>query len=413
MKIFFVASDIPFPGFTGASVVNWSIVNYLINKGHKITIFSDNPRYGFSEIDKEILEKMHKKIKTINCEFVSLNSVKINIRKKNFFQRIISNKDEDYFPECNSSKEIESIIFKHFKKIKPDIILCYGYAAISFVKNINCIKAGWCESKFGVAFSAIQNEFIINQFFVKIIKLIKLYFFQKKMIKEFNKINYRFLHSKDYASDQIKAGAISCEHLLPPIYDAREIFLKKNKKIQETETYFKVLIVGLMSNVNISQVNVLRKHVFPVIEKNKLTKKIKFHFVGINNDNLPNDFKNKDYVIARGYVEDIYTELNNSDLLFSVTPKRFGFRVRLAEALSFGTCILTTKFDQLSLPFLKDNFNCYIVDDIKNTGNKILEIFKNQARNNHIKYNARKAYEENLSYEVAGKNFEKFINIVK
>ena len=66
MKIFFVASDIPFPGFTGASVVNWSIVNYLINKGHKITIFSDNPRYGLSEIDKEILEKMHKKIKTIN-----------------------------------------------------------------------------------------------------------------------------------------------------------------------------------------------------------------------------------------------------------------------------------------------------------------------------------------------------------
>ena len=135
-------------------------------------------------------------------------------------------------------------------------------------------------------------------------------------------------------------------------------------------------------------------------------KKIKFHFIGINHDNLPPDFKNKDFVIARGYVDDIYTELNNCDLLFSVTPKKFGFRVRLAEALSFGTCILTTKFDQISLPFLKDNLNCYIVRDIKDTGNKIIEIFKNQEKHKNIKYNARKAFEENLSYEVAGNKIE-------
>ena len=110
MKIFFIASDIPFPGFTGGSVVNWSIVNYLISKGHKLTVFSDSPRYGLNEIDKDILKKMYQKIKNINCEFVSLESTRLSIKKKNIFQKIFSNKDEDHFPECYSSSEIESVI---------------------------------------------------------------------------------------------------------------------------------------------------------------------------------------------------------------------------------------------------------------------------------------------------------------
>ena len=226
------------------------------------------------------------------------------------------------------------------------------------------------------------------------------------MIKEFNKIDYRFTHSKDYVNDLIKYGAISCDHIIPPIHDVKKNFLEKVKDTEENRSYYKILIVGLMSSVNLSQLDILRKYVFPTIENNVSNKKIQFHFIGIAYDNLPDDFKEKDYVIARGYVEDIYTELNNCDLLFSVTPRPFGFRVRLAEALSIGTCILTTKFDQVSLPFLKDNHNCYIIDDIKNTGRKILEIIESKEKNIYIKQNAREAYVKNLSYETAGKKYE-------
>ena len=45
-KIFFIGSDIPYPGNTGGSAINWSAVNYLISKGHKLTIFSDPPLGG-------------------------------------------------------------------------------------------------------------------------------------------------------------------------------------------------------------------------------------------------------------------------------------------------------------------------------------------------------------------------------
>ena len=88
----------------------------------------------------------------------------------------------------------------------------------------------------------------------------------------------------------------------------------------------------------------------------------------------------------------------------------FGFRSRLCEALSLGACILTSKFDQVSIPFLKDNYNCYIVDDLKKTGSRIIEIIKNKKNNEIIKKNARSSFLNHLSYDSAGKKYEELIS---
>ena len=50
----------------------------------------------------------------------------------------------------------------------------------------------------------------------------------------------------------------------------------------------------------------------------------------------------------------------------------------MCEALSIGVCILTSKFDQISIPFLENGYNCYIVDDLKKTGSTIIEISENK-----------------------------------
>ena len=138
-------------------------------------------------------------------------------------------------------------------------------------------------------------------------------------------------------------------------------------------------------------------------------KKVQFHLIGVNQEDLPNDFKKKDYIVGRGFVDDIREELIDCDLLFSVTPKAFGFRSRLCEALSLGVCILTSNVYKVSIPFLKNGYDCYIVDNLNKTGVKILEIMRNPENIKIIKKNARKSYEENLSYNAAGKKFEKLI----
>ena len=81
-EIFFVSSDIPFPGFTGGSVVNWSIIKYLLSKNHELTIFSDFPRYGINEIEDTIRKKMIESVKNTKCNFFSLKNTEKKIRKK-------------------------------------------------------------------------------------------------------------------------------------------------------------------------------------------------------------------------------------------------------------------------------------------------------------------------------------------
>ena len=69
--------------------------------------------------------------------------------------------------------------------------------------------------------------------------------------------------------------------------------------------------------------------------KNLLENKIRFHFIGISKNDLPNDIKNKN-IICEGYVENAIQEIKNSDLFFCVTPHPLGFRTRICEALSLG-----------------------------------------------------------------------------
>ena len=232
MKIFFIASDIPFPGFTGGSIVNWSVTDCLVRQGHEVTVFSDPPRYGLNEIDNLLTEKMKKKIKSIDCNFISLKKTKLKLKKSHIFKKLFSNKYQDYYRECHSSKEIEKVIRDEFERVKPDIIICYGSPAIHYVRNLSCTKLGWCDPTKSFVFASIKNQNLFNPIVLlkALINLIRVSFFQKKVISEFNKINTRFIHSKDFADDLIKQGAKTCDFLLPPFYDANELVIKKEKK---------------------------------------------------------------------------------------------------------------------------------------------------------------------------------------
>ena len=247
-KIFFIGSDIPYPGNTGGSAINWSAVNYLISKGHKLTIFSDPP-LGGTPINENLRIKMLEKIQSLNCDYVSLHHLKKKIKKKNFFERLFSNNIKDYYPECNFSGQIEEIIKEKIQEIKPDLILCYGSPAIYHVKNINYLKAGWCDpprqiyiERFKI-FMESKNKTLKGLIFHIIMK-IKLFFFQNILIKEFNKLNFRFQASKDHVDFLNKHGANLCKHISHPFYDTLNGYNKKNNS---KNLFFKVLIVGRSS----------------------------------------------------------------------------------------------------------------------------------------------------------------------
>lgn len=410
MKIFFIAPDLPYPGYSGGNVINWSITNYLIEQGHQVTLFVDPPRFGNNEIEISIKKKMINSVKSLKCDFVSINNFQKKIKKKNYFQKIISNKFEDYFKSCNAAYEIGNLIKKKALEIKPDLMLCYGSEAMHWTKDIKIKKSGYVDYPPATYYANLlthEGSRISVSYLKKFILYLKAKSFLKKnIVLEANDFTIPFVHSGDFKKFLLKSGLKKCIHIIPPYFDHIKFHNKKIEK--QKRDYFKIIIPGLMSTVNKSQYFILKNYVFPYLEKNMDMKKIQFHMVGTKHEDLPKYFQNKDYVVARGFVEDFNYELQDCDLFYCMTPYRLGLRTRILDALNYGNLILTSNLDKLSLPFLEDKKNCYLVKDFKSIGSTILEIMHDPNAIN-IKKNARKAYEEELSFQVAGKKFEDIV----
>ena len=86
-KIFFVGSDMPYPGNTGGSAINWSVINYLTKRGHNLTVFCGPPSGG-SVISETLSKEIYSKAKTLNCELITLGHLKKDIKKKIFLKEI-------------------------------------------------------------------------------------------------------------------------------------------------------------------------------------------------------------------------------------------------------------------------------------------------------------------------------------
>ena len=130
--------------------------------------------------------------------------------------------------------------------------------------------------------------------------------------------------------------------------------------------------------------------------------------IGTDHNDMPKYFQNKNYVSAKGFVEDFDLEIQDCDLFYCVTPYPLGLRSRLLDALNFGTAIITSEYDKKSLPFLKHNYNSYIAQKETDIGKLIIEIINDKNIEN-LKNNARKTYEKFLSFENAGKKYEEEI----
>ena len=164
-----------------------------------------------------------------------------------------------------------------------------------------------------------------------------------------------------------------------------------------------------MSTVNRTQLNLLENKILPYLEKNYDVNQIELHLIGTKKEKLTNNLKKKNYIFARGFVEDYHSELFSCDLFYCYTPLELGFRTRLLDALALGKPIITSELDAVSFPFLKNDHNCYIIKNNDNVGKKILEIILNSEQNKIIGKNARKSFLENCTFETAGEKFEKEI----
>ncbi|MBW8060663.1 MAG: glycosyltransferase family 4 protein, partial [Solirubrobacterales bacterium] len=111
-----------------------------------------------------------------------------------------------------------------------------------------------------------------------------------------------------------------------------------------------------------------------------------------------------------GFVKNIEEEYQRADIMLVAIPVKHGFRTRIAEAFSYGMCVVAHGANCEGMPEIKDGYNALAANDPEILTSKLIEAINNPDLRIKLGRNARKTFINNLSIDVATKKLSKLLD---
>jgi polysaccharide biosynthesis protein PslH len=158
-----------------------------------------------------------------------------------------------------------------------------------------------------------------------------------------------------------------------------------------------ILFYGALSNqFNSKALKRILLSIFPEIQKQ--IPDIKLVILGSNPPEWLNEFRNRQDIIIKGFIEDIRPVLAESYLSLIPLESGSGFRGRTIELMAMGVPVIGTHnaLDCLELEHAKHG---YIIDDDQNIIKAALLLLKDNGKRNEIAFNALNFVKERYTIE--------------
>jgi len=110
-----------------------------------------------------------------------------------------------------------------------------------------------------------------------------------------------------------------------------------------------------------------------------------------------------------GFVKNIEEEYQRADIMLVAIPVKHGFRTRIAEAFSYGMCVVAHGANCEGMPEIKDGYNALTANEPEILTSKLIEAINNPDLRIKLRRNARKTFINNLSIDVATKKLSKLM----
>ncbi len=425
MHVFYISTSLPLNGRAGSFVHGWAIVTYLLQQGHKVTVFVVADTSGDAE---EI-----KKLSYIGVEVVTLYDAKQQEYKRPTYKKFLAPMIEDYFPNATMSTEKNKIIQDYISKLKPHIIYALGITGMVITEGINTVpKMSFpCEDLVNI----LYNEWRYNkpfkdirQFISNTIMLINSFRVQKQMISLHTKAQVCGVVAGQYYKIFKRLIKNShCKCYTTSLTDPLTQNLKSLKDSIPINKVKKILFIGKFNTPTRLGLTALHNEILPALTEKIGQENFKIHLVGekeFQNFQSP-DFKFSNYkwlkellshpaIEIRGYVEDIGYEFLSSDILLVPTPLQAGIRSRIVAGFAYNCCVVTTKKEQELLPELVHMENAVIAENFQEMTSLISIILEDDTLRKKIGNNARLVYEKHFAPDVAVKKIvDDMIGVVK
>jgi hypothetical protein len=208
-------------------------------------------------------------------------------------------------------------------------------------------------------------------------------------------------HAAHHAVWLRSEGVDPCVYLPLPVADRATRGAEPNV-FEPPRTPFRLLMVGSTRGIaTLWGMHALLEDVLPALDAHP-DLDYEIRIIGFFDD-LPDVLGDKirqhPKVAIRGYVEDLETELSEGDAVLVTTPIDLGFRTRIAEAFSFGACVIAHRANSEGMPELSDGTNILLYESPSDVATHCLRLRDEPHLRESLSIAARGTFEKH--YEAA------------
>ncbi len=400
MKILMINQGaFPFQGSNGCSVQIFSIISSFLENKHEIYLINFNTI--FDNFDKELAINQ---LKGKGVKIIFIDNIIEEKRKKSIIKKIkyyLKPNINQFYNGVFHIEKIDNLI----NEIKPDFI--YGYtmnAIMSYDYEKHLIPFSFSNIDIDSMVYLYRHKYREKTTFVKYIKsILKVYQTKKLDNLLFEKIKFSkccFEHAYHHMLWLKNKGLENVFYFPVNVVENNFEIKKKNKD--------NVLKIGMLGNVNgiatLAGLVDFFDNYLNNIEKQFFFANIEINIIGGGNlrEKIAKKIINYNNIKRHGYFKELKDIYYLNDIILVPTPINLGFRTRIVEAFSFGSCVITHKANSDAMPEFINNFNGFVYTNPYELNEIINKLINDKDLMKTIGINARQTYLSKLSGELVG-----------
>lgn len=398
MKILLITSGlIPYPGLQGSTFVTWSIATALQEQGEDVSVcvLGNNKYYVRPELSEPLRSRNIHLYLLPTPEDEEISSISLGGHPAS---ELVKN-----YPELLYYRPLQKIVNIH----QPDILFLYTARAVAatalahdwptrIASTVDLDHVARLERwSFSLRYGHKFTRAYASKMYRRWLRLRKMADHHTYLLSQCDLVINHAAHHTDWLQEH---GVPQTVHVPLPVKDnGKNVYVKKTTNPKPPNNPPRIITIGSPRGIaTLSGFPFLVNKILPALENKFGFNGFELHIIGIF-EGLPVIFENKlrenKHVIIRGYVEDLAADFEYADIFLVPTPIELGFRTRIAEAFSYGSCVVAHPANQKGMPQLKHRENILFANTGKKVAQACYELINNSDLRRRLSIAARDTFE--------------------
>lgn len=409
MRIAVVTGGLPGAGCHGGAITVWAIIRAARARGHDVAVLSlydtspENPYHDHRIEQVRALEAIGVRTVFVDAAYPTLRST-IPYTFPERFSALRRPPIERYFPWAKVRSDAERAL----RAIAPDVIFVYHFDVLAAVYQTSAapVVAGvgdlWHDPpyyRWRLEHHRWQEELRERIRYVAFARAMR-----QAMVEMLSPCIASGAFAAHYAAWLRDAGVPDMRYFRTPVIDLLPNGRRSARSVRVADHPMKVVLLGnLVGTASRWGQQFLAHEVLPLLDRLPHPP-FEIHVIGRGeyDPSCVSAFRDRPYVVRRGYVEDLDAELGGADVVIDPTPIPLGIRTRLITAFSCGCAVITHVANRSGIPEIVDCSNALVVSDGPSFARAITRLLSTPALADCLRVAARQTYDKFFTEERAG-----------